>query len=32
VILTARATADVVLTSDPDDLLRLDPAIRIERV
>lgn len=32
VILTARATADIVLTSDPDDLLRLDPGIRVERV
>jgi hypothetical protein len=32
VILTARPTADVVLTSDPDDLLRLDPSIRVEHV
>ena len=32
VILTARSTGDVVLTSDPDDLLRLDPEIRVERV
>ena len=32
VILTARPTADVVLTSDPDDLLQLDPKIRVARV
>lgn len=32
VILTARPTNDVILTSDPDDLRRLDPAAQIERV
>lgn len=32
VILTARSKGDVVLTSDPDDLLRLDPTIRVELV
>jgi hypothetical protein len=32
VVLTARPTDDVVLTSDPDDLVRLDPEIRVERV
>jgi hypothetical protein len=32
VVLIARPTRDVVLTSDPDDLLRLDPTLRIERV
>lgn len=32
VILTARLNDDVVLTSDPDDLRRLAPSVRIERV
>jgi hypothetical protein len=32
VVLIARPTRDVVLTSDPDDLLRLDPTLRVERV
>jgi hypothetical protein len=32
VVLTARPTADVVLTSDPEDLLRLDSEIHVERV
>jgi hypothetical protein len=32
VVITARPTRDVVLTSDPGDLLRLDPTLRVERV
>jgi hypothetical protein len=32
VILTARRTGDLVLTSDPDDLRRLDPSIAVVRV
>lgn len=32
VVLTARGHGDVVLTSDPSDLRRLDRALRLERV
>jgi hypothetical protein len=32
VVITARGSGDTVLTSDPDDLRRLDATIRVERV
>jgi hypothetical protein len=32
VVLTARAGPDTILTSDPEDLVRLDPRATIERV
>ncbi|MCC6161946.1 MAG: PIN domain nuclease [Acidobacteria bacterium] len=32
VVLAARPTADVVVTGDPDDILKLDPTIRVERI
>lgn len=32
VVIVARATRDDVLTGDPDDLLALDPTLRVERV
>jgi hypothetical protein len=32
VVITARQHRDVVITSDPEDLLRLDPALLIERI
>jgi hypothetical protein len=32
VVLTARRERAVVVTSDPDDLRRLDPTLRVERI
>lgn len=32
VVIVARMTRDTVLTNDPDDLLKLDSTLRIERI